>query len=119
MQECPIRTPQTHMFGLDIDIDIDIDIYIPCKPQSFFLTYTTFLLTCITTHVQLLLYRYKLGEMEDEQWCEEGKNCQDCRNRDYQHNLPTFIYNSITDHVLRYEYDKLDEKTEQQGALQI
>ena len=53
---------------------------------------------------------YKLGEMEDEQWCEEHESCQECRNRDYQYNRTTLIYNGITDQALRDEYDKLGRK---------
>ena len=48
--------------------------------------------------------------MEEEQWCEEHGNCQECRDRDYQYNMTTLIYNGITDQVLRDEYDKQGRK---------
>ena len=53
---------------------------------------------------------YKLCEVEEEQWCEEHKSCQECKNRDYQHNMTTLIYNGITDQALGDEYDKLGRK---------
>ena len=53
---------------------------------------------------------YKLCEMEEEQWCEEHGGCPECKNRDYQHNMTTLIYNGISDQALRDEYDKLSRK---------
>ena len=53
---------------------------------------------------------YKLCEMEEEQWCEEHGGCPECKNRDYQHNMTTLIYNGINDQALRDEYDKLGRK---------
>ena len=50
---------------------------------------------------------FKLFEMEEEQWCKEHESCQECKNRDYQCNMTTLIYNGITDKALRDEYDKL------------
>ena len=48
--------------------------------------------------------------MEEEQWCEEHGGCPECKNRDYQHNMTTLIYNGISDQALRDEYDKLNRK---------
>ena len=48
--------------------------------------------------------------MEEEQWYEEHGGCHECKNRDYQHNMTTLIYNGISDQALRDEYDKLDRK---------
>ena len=53
---------------------------------------------------------YKLCEMEEEQWCEQHGDCPECKNRDYQHNMTTLIYNGISDQALRDEYDKLSRK---------
>ena len=53
---------------------------------------------------------YKLCEMEEEQWCEEHGGCPECKDRDYQHNMTTLIYNGISDQALRDEYDKLNRK---------
>ena len=53
---------------------------------------------------------YKLCEMEEEQWCEEHESCHECKNRDYQQNMTTLIYNGITDKALRDEYDRLGRK---------
>ena len=53
---------------------------------------------------------YKLCEMEEEQWCEEHGSCHECKNRDYQHNMTTLIYNGISDQALRDESDKLGRK---------
>ena len=50
---------------------------------------------------------YKLFEMKEEQWHEEDKNCQDSRNRHFQCNMTTVIYNGITDETLWDEHDKL------------
>ena len=48
--------------------------------------------------------------MEEEQWCEEQESCQECKNRNYQCNMTTLIYNGITDQALRDEYGKLGRK---------
>ena len=48
--------------------------------------------------------------MEEEQWGEEHGNCQECRDRDYQYNMTTLIYNGIIDQALRDEYDKWGRK---------
>ena len=48
--------------------------------------------------------------MEEEQWCEEHGGCPECKNRDYQCNMTTLIYNGINDQSLRDEYDKLGRK---------
>ena len=53
---------------------------------------------------------YKLCEMEEEQWCEEHGSCHECKDRDYQQNMTTLIYNGISDKTLRDEYDKLGRK---------
>ena len=53
---------------------------------------------------------YKLCEMEEEHWCEEHGGCPECKNRDYQCNMTTLIYNGISDQALRDEYDKLSKK---------
>ena len=37
-------------------------------------------------------------------------SCHECKNRDYQHNMTTLIYNGISDKVLRDEYDKVGRK---------
>ena len=48
--------------------------------------------------------------MEEEQWCEEHESCQECKSRNYQHNMTTLISNGITDQALTDEYDKLGRK---------
>ena len=48
--------------------------------------------------------------MEEEQWCEEHGGCHECKNRDYQCNMITLIYNGISDQALKAEYDKLARK---------
>ena len=53
---------------------------------------------------------YKLYKMEEEQWCEEHGSYPECKNRDYQHNMTTLIYNGISDQALRDKYDKLGRK---------
>ena len=53
---------------------------------------------------------YKQCEMEEEQWCEEYGGCPECKNRDYQCNMTTLIYNGVSDQALRDEYDKLSRK---------
>ena len=53
---------------------------------------------------------YKLCEMEEEQWCEEHGGCPECKNRDYQCNMTTLIYNGLSDQALGDEYDKLSRK---------
>ena len=41
---------------------------------------------------------------------EEHGGCPECKNRDYQHNMTTLIYNGVSDQALRDEYDKLSRK---------
>ena len=38
------------------------------------------------------------------------KAAQECKNRDYQHNMTTLIFNGITEQALRDEYAKLGRK---------
>ena len=52
---------------------------------------------------------YKLCEME-EQRCEEHEGCHECKNKNYQHNMTTLIYNGISGQVLRDGCDKLCRK---------
>ena len=37
-------------------------------------------------------------------------SCHECKNKDYQLNMTTLIYNGISDQPLRGEYDMLDRK---------
>ena len=58
-----------------------------CKPSDNYLKYrrTLSLLTQGTNAFKAfyseLKYLYKLCVMEEEQWCEEHENCQECRNQ--------------------------------------
>ena len=53
---------------------------------------------------------YKLCEIEEGHRCEEHESHQEFKNRDYQCNMITLIYNDITDQALRDEYEKLGRK---------
>ena len=57
-----------------------------------------------------LMDLYKLCDREEQQWCEVHGSCHECKNKDYQPNMTTFIYNGINDQALRHEYDKLGRK---------
>ena len=56
---------------------------------------------------------YNLCKMEEDQWCEEHESCQECKNRDYQHNMTTLIYNGITDQACEMIMTSWVERTEQ------